>query len=432
MVDLINFLTLIWVSIWFVRACYDIIKGKNNTILFAIIVFYVFFAIPIALDFLYGKPFYKYYPGFELSKKDNLTTIIYCFYISFIPLLWWITGKKRKKDGKSKKQLNFREVILYKPLRILLILMMTSPLIFWVFSPEPFFYSNYAAILTNDFVSKEVHSYHTLISLVTILSVMSGCALLLIKDKISTIDLITIFPWLFISVWLNGKRAIVIIVFLLIGYALWSKGILKSWRFLISVLLAVLLVTLYSSMYQENVRYKNTSISSEQEYTNFRVDYGRDDVTKMTIYSELYDDGMKILDYRGQSTLYNFFMFIPRDWWQAKPWPYAVYFTSEMLYMEPSFIGWGMTTSWLEEAIANFSWFGMLIGPLLISFMCRLGDSMNNPLISALTVLVISLLLVVQLAAFAPLMILWILLILWSKTLNITTKPTLSNKKIYN
>lgn len=101
-------------------------------------------------------------------------------------------------------------------------------------------------------------------------------------------------------------------------------------------------IAVFSSSYQSNIRYDDLKINSSSEvYKNVRVDFSRDDRVKMTIYSELYPDRMKILDYRGQSIVFDLTMFIPRSIWEEKPWPYAVYFTSAMLMMPTQYIGWG-------------------------------------------------------------------------------------------
>jgi hypothetical protein len=106
--------------------------------------------------------------------------------------------------------------------------------------------------------------------------------------------------------------------------------------------------------------------------------------------------------------LFNFVFFVPRSMWANKPWPYAQYLTAAMLFRNsPEYIGWGMTTSWLEEAIANFSWAGVLIGPLLLSLVCRLSDQSSNRSTQAVGILVGVLLLAVQLSAFMLLALLW-------------------------
>jgi len=98
-----------------------------------------------------------------------------------------------------------------------------------------------------------------------------------------------------------------------------------------------------------------------------------------------------------------------------KPLTYACYFTSAMRGSSPQDWGWGMTTSIFDEAIANGSWFGLLAASLVIGILCRIGDSCSDVLVFLLTAIVASLLLTVQLVAFAPLALIWVMMIVRAK-----------------
>jgi hypothetical protein len=74
-----------------------------------------------------------------------------------------------------------------------------------------------------------------------------------------------------------------------------------------------------------------------------------------------------------------------------------------------------MTTSIFDEAIANGSWFGLLAASLVIGILCRIGDSCSDVLVFLLTAIVASLLLTVELVAFAPLALLWVMMIVRAK-----------------
>ena len=76
---------------------------------------------------------------------------------------------------------------------------------------------------------------------------------------------------------------------------------------------------------------------------------GRDDVTKMAIYAELYPNELEILDYPFQSFLFTSTMYVPRELWSDKPWPYAVYATSALMQIKSQYVGWSMTTGILDE-----------------------------------------------------------------------------------
>jgi hypothetical protein len=147
-----------------------------------------------------------------------------------------------------------------------------------------------------------------------------------------------------------------------------------------------------------------------------RVDYGRDNNLKAAIFCELADAGdVQILDFRGQSMLFYLTMYVPRRLWPEKPWPYAVYMTAYSLHTRPVDLGWGLTTSFLDEAVANFGWAGLVIGPLTFTLLLRICDLSPDPLVKVIGVLVACLLMTVQFVAFAPLAIAWFLYLGWSR-----------------
>ena len=106
-------------------------------------------------------------------------------------------------------------------------------------------------------------------------------------------------------------------------------------------------------------------------------------------------------------------MYVPRELWSDKPWPYAVYATSALMQIPIQYVGWSMTTGILDETIANVGWLGFLLGPLIISWIVRIGDRNQTTIIQLLTILVGSLMLVLQISAFTPIFLLWIILVGW-------------------
>src|SRR5690606_38518167 len=103
--------------------------------------------------------------------------------------------------------------------------------------------------------------------------------------------------------WLNGKRAIVLIFLFFLGlfYLIKYKNV-KSILFSI-FLCGVFFV--YSNWYQGNVRDYGGEVTFKEKYENIRIDYFRDQRVKMAIYAQLNPSIMSILDYPGQSLLFN-------------------------------------------------------------------------------------------------------------------------------
>ncbi|NDQ55803.1 MAG: hypothetical protein GZ088_01870 [Acidipila sp.] len=253
--------------------------------------------------------------------------------------------------------------------------------------------------------------FHVIVAIFCQLSILSAVGLLALAQRQLLSRFVLISPWLFAAVYLNGKRYIFAILVILLWILVAQRGFFKRFNTLITGLILFLVLAFFSFGYQIFVRELR---DYSEIYQNARIDYGRDAVVKMTIYAELHPTRMEILDYRGESLIFWSTLIVPRELWPDKPYPYSQYFTSAMLFISPRILGWGMTTSWLEEAIANFSWFGFLLGPLLPALICRIGDVRNDRFVRMLSVLVATLFLTVQLAAFASIAAVWVLMVCWA------------------
>jgi hypothetical protein len=413
MVAIFNILTFIWLAAWALYSVRCLARGASHSILFVIIIHFFFAGVPLLLDLTFGQPTYFYKPGFFEASRDQLTSILYCLYVSACPLLWWWIGRSRNTEAHSDIS-----AILYSPvMRLVYYTVLTLPLVLVYFSPAPAFYKTYGAVATMSISAEQseaFHEHHVWITWAGRCVLVAGGLLLLSPKRKENVPVILF--WLFLTAWINGKRNFVAIEILLLMYAYWRKGYLRGKTLAVVGCSAVVLLGAFSCFYQHTLRGIDTvAVSLEEVYENVRIDYGRDDCIKLTIYTELYPEEGRILEYRGQSCLFYPSMFIPRRVWPDKPWPYSVYFTARMLEMPVEHLGWTMTTSVLEEAIANFGWWGMILGPLLISVMCRIGDSCGEKFVQVLTVLTTCLLLLVHLAVFLPIAMTWFLLVGWIK-----------------
>jgi len=410
MIDLVNMVTFCWLTLWALYAVRLLWAGVRYSILFVFIFHFLFCGTPLFLDTVFGKPLYIYHEGFQFATRDDMTCWIYCFYVAFCPVLWWWTGRSRrlKKSGAENSDSPVDHPNFPQRLRPLFYLFLFSPLLALAFAPQPAVYLKYAAG-TRRLLSVEARQYHIFILFACKVSLLGAAGLLIAsRRRLYFWPILLLLPWMFLTAWLEGKRVIVVILLGLVLFVLWQKGFLKRKHFLPVTLLVLLAVGLYSFSYQAAIRPLSLGAGDRDVfYRNIRKDFGRDDVIKTAIYSELYPRRLNILEYRGQSLLFYATMYIPRKLWPNKPWPYAVYHTSAVLGIPVKYVGWGVATSWLDEAIANFGWAGLLIGPLLISIVCRLGDSCNKKYIHLLTIMVAFLLLSVPIVAFMPIVLFW-------------------------
>ena len=393
------------VAVW--RSVRALARGDQRAILFAYVVFYVFFIVPLIMDLVVGPPTFTYQRGFVLSQNDHTTNIVYLAYLAFVPLVFRLTG------GPPRHELNPLHL---RPLdgwlRVFCWAAMLALPFVMVLSPAPEDFTKYAAFVGGKAATAK--SYQILIITTASLAVVGAVVVLTAPNTLALLRIATL-PFLVVGVWIHGKRSIVALAVLLTLYLLWTRGVLRGRRFVAAAIVAAVGLAVFSYSYQtalgrvdQAAERRNASVQESPIYVNYRIDYGRDAVTRQTIYAELHPDELRVLEFRGQSLLFNVAFFIPRRAWPSKPYPYAVYATAAMFDLPPRDIGWGITTSWLEEAIANFGWLGMLLGPLVPALVCRIGDRQRSPFAGLLTVTVASLLLILQLIAFMPLVVLWV------------------------
>jgi hypothetical protein len=222
--------------------------------------------------------------------------------------------------------------------------------------------------------------------------------------------LVVLAPFILAACWINGKRNAVAYAIVLCLYAFWRRGVLRGKRLVIAGAALCTLFVAFSAYYQTQLRFSDEFVQEKDVqfwYENFRIDYGRDDVIKLAICAELNPHALRILEYRGQSLEIIATMLLPRRFWPDKTPSYPAHVTLQAMGQMPR--GGGLTTSVLEEAIANFSWLGCLLGPLLIAAVCRIGDSCRNENTRILTIMVAICLQVVHLAPWAPAAVMWIL-----------------------
>jgi len=406
----INLLVFSWLLGFAVFACFQLSKGVIRCAYVLFIVHFVLCGLPLLLDVVFGMPQYRLQPGLSLASSDSNTFYVYCLYVSLVPLLWTFTAispsrcNDRAAADLSREPRGFG---LFGALTNSVILIL--PIILVIASPEPELYLRYGMIATQ-ILPDNITDHHSLIAASVLVGLLSIAGILLNTKKLNVPIVGSCVLLTGVYIWLNGKRHLLfesLLVYLYVGLV---RGALRGRSLVISCVASGIVMGAYNEWYQIYIR-KDIIIMVDQEdkYATQRIDYGRDAVIKFTIYCELKGGSMKILDYRRQSVLFNFLFFVPRKWMPEKPWPYAQYLTASIYFMRTvENIGYGMTTSWLEEAIANFGWAGVVLGPLVLSGVCRLADFTASRSTQALGILVASLLLAVHLIAFMVVALLWI------------------------
>lgn len=388
------------------------ISKRNFSLFFLLtIVFEVFFVLPIFLDIVVEEPNLEKYKGFYISQKDQLTNIIYTIFVSIVPYIFYFEGKKTARSiGANNIQEicnNFLEKVNLSKVTILgLSLLSLLPVWLALFSPRP---QNYFFDFAHFFNNTDAigYEYHTSIMYIGLyIALISVLILKLFSKKNDLFSNYIVIVSIFFILWFCGKRtlpSLAIMGIVMINIIRLPKG-KTIWKDLFA---GGFLIIAFFFLY---IMLTDKRLVGLDSYDVMRVYFGRDDEVKMAIYSLLYPDKMKILDFWGQSYLFILTFFIPRSIWPNKPWPYATYFTSSLVGLESTrYLGWHMTTSWFGESIANFGWFGFLIGVWLFIKFIKISEKRDSVVVVVISTVTLSMLMVLQFSANLKFIFIWIL-----------------------
>lgn len=409
MIDVVNCITFLWLTGWAFYSLRSLARGDRRSIHFVLLVFFLFCALPLAFDVAIGMPAFIEQPNYLRVTRDPTTCLVYCGWMAMVPPLCLLVRPNRSRRRPAGEN-DSRSPRLRPLARFALYALTVSPTICLPLAPDPGLYLTYGAFVSGDTGPQEMDFHHRL-SAVCLLVAVAVPALVIASPRLRLETMLFFGVTLGQAFWLHGKRSIVMIALVGLLYALWARGILRGRRLWAAGAMALLGVALFTFFYQKGVRGIDLADASFY-FDSVRVDFARDAVIKQAIAAELMPSD-PILEYRGQSLLFDLTFFVPRRIWPEKPWPYAVYATSAMLNIPAANdIGWGITTSLLDESLANFGWLGMVLAPLLLGWLCRLGDSAGGSFTRPLTVVIGSLLLVLHLPAFMLSFLCWCGLVL--------------------
>ena len=421
MLPLIELLTCVWLAGCAAYSAWSLTQGSRHSIHYAVFVLFLFCGVPLALNWWLGNPSYRFAPNLQRVTEDATTALIYCAYVSAVPILWYVMmlGARPVKGVAEEEPTAVSEAGLTNRKKWtlwLLYAVMISPCVVVLFAPNPALYLDYAPFVRVDQGEAEMKFQGYWMSLASLAAICSCAVAMVLVPRITLVRACLFAACMFQGVWMQGKRFSIALAIVCVVYALWHRGVLRGKRLAIAGLMAVVAMGSLSYWYQDVVRGQNVQDSPDY-YDGYRADFGRDAVIKQAIYAELHLEEGRILQYRGQSLVFLLSFLVPRAVWPEKPWPYTIYATATMLGdPDPAYIGYGTTTSILDESLANFGWLGLLAGPWIVGALCRLGDRSRWPLVRLLTAVIAPLLLVLDVAVYFVVFFAWLAMAWYSRS----------------
>ena len=416
MINYLNISTFCWLSYCAYRGIRLLQKGSGDTINYVYPIHLLFCGLPLLFNVLLGTPEYTQFPGFAQASEDLLTNVLYCVYVALCPLIWMFFGQNPKNLNPSLRVVAQERFTLSKNMKAFMVFFLVLPIILVILSPGFEMYREYMPyrrlIHAQPLVFRQ---FHVLVSKACLLGIIAGGSLVAATKNKQVI--VAVVPFLAAICWINGKRNAVAFSIVFFLYGLWKNGLVTKFKLIVISMLVSISFFAFSNYYQTQCRFTNETVANKDNvfwYENFRLDYGRDDVIKSAIYCELHPRGVQILNYRGQSVVGLATLFIPRSFYPDKPASYSRYASRAAMFHFPKGTG-GITTSVLDESIANFSWFGFLLGPLIVAWVCRIGDKSKQLHVRALTLLIVTCLQVVHVGPWAVAALLWVSLLVFER-----------------
>ncbi|MPZ16993.1 MAG: hypothetical protein GEV06_03625 [Luteitalea sp.] len=429
MLLLLEFLTVCWLGASALAAARRLALGYRDTILFVFPLHFLLTGLPLVWDMIFGVPTYQRFPGFHLAATDPTARFAYCLTVSVPPLLWWAFRRPLRpashRGAGSKRSEVMRWIANLSPaVRLTAILVLVLPVLLVLVSPDPSVYLRYTPWWRGWADVEATRQFHFWIARSVQFSFVAAALLLLHAKRLGR-ALLVVVPFVAAAAWIPGKRNAVAFAAAFLLYALWERGVLRGRRLVIVTAVAAIVFGFFSVIYQTQLRFPEEYTRSrtvEDWIENARVDFGRDDVIRLVIHSELDPGQPQILDYPGESYLVVLGAILRGERIEAPSYPNRL--TSIAMRSPPGGSG-GVTTSILDESIANFGWIGLLVAPLVVLVVCRLGDSCHDSVISALTLFVVVCMFTTHPPPWAIMALVWTALVCHAKLFGPTHTPAM-------
>ena len=218
---LVQVVTALWLTVVTLAAAIKLVRGNGHAALVLTCVHFVFFGVPLWLDVSYGGPSFTY-PGFA-DAADNVTvSLMYCFAVAVAPLLWDFVSAA---SAWTPRQSPAGPIRLGRIETVVLFL----PLLLAVTIADPATYMSYGAV-AQDALDDGALSVHLFVSIASLITVA-----LIARNISRSSHLTTMQRYLFafagsLALWLNGKRAIIVIATVWIGTRCGAAGADRRFR----------------------------------------------------------------------------------------------------------------------------------------------------------------------------------------------------------
>ena len=376
MINLLNITTILFSCLLVSFSIYNIYKNQFSILHIVNVAFFFAQVIPmIVIPFFDWSAIQRITPYMYNAMIDDNTSIIYNIFVILSMVILSIFGNRYSSKNYNLlsnvnqilKNIRYKQIICF-----VTSITMFSTIFGFLLAPDKHVYLQYAYFYRNNIsYMSSVYIFHkSVMNFCKYLSFTSIIGYYLFRNK--SIGNMRVGFAIFLLAWIDGKRTIFsfcLLAIILIDFLEKKnkkKVIKKAFLFIILIIAYFILYSLITG--------KNTNENYFNVYFNYFSRLGQ---VKTAIYSRIYNS--KIVNYSGQSLVYNLTFFIPRSFWCNKPYGFYRYFTSYAFYGIPNnFIEINLQVNMFSEFIANFGVIGYFLLFIIILFITKESEKTNS------------------------------------------------------
>jgi hypothetical protein len=376
-----SWLTIVFCSFIFAFSLYKIVSNQYSVLHLANVPFYLVQVMPLVVESVCNQDdFMSMIGNMYKASTDYDVHLVYCLFCGFTMLFFYLLGNvilNKKRHQLFIQTQSFEPNILFNTL---LILGICLPLIVVFFAPDPFVYftfGNYYTLKLNEV--DESYLFHiSMMKTSVFISFLSVCVLYFFnKGKSSLCTYVTYFG-VVVFTWFDGKRTLLVFALITIIAidVVQKKFTLNKWALVKKGIMFLGISVVFFIIYKDYTN-KDASMEFLSQYNQY---YSRMGCVKTAIYSVMMDK--PIVEYPGQSLLFNVFFFVPKFLWSGKPALFCKYFTAYAFNREiTDFLPWNLLVNIWTEFISNLGIWGYLFALSIVSFLAKIIDFSKDQLV---------------------------------------------------
>lgn len=351
-------------------------RSRYSVLHICALVFYVIQVVPLlvdtfsSIDELQKETPYIYYA--MTDEKVNIYYSLFCL-VSMHALykVGVIYSNKVLKTNKIALNAPKNKIIEYVSFAFMFI-----PMVGVVLAPDPSIYSKFSYFYTHSYnVTGVEFQYHKLVILLLNYVACFSILIYYYQKSENKVALFFLFLASFVVVWVDGKRAFMLFLFLGMIFIDFIKSNFKIKKIYSKKNIIIFILIIGYLSYYSSVTNKNKTETFFQTYNAYLC---RESEVKLSIYSLL--NGNDMLPYSGASLLYDATFFLPRQVWKDKPYGFYNYLTSYAYFgTGNNFLpGSNRQVNIWSEFIANFGIIGYFFSILFVCGIIRRSERSPN------------------------------------------------------